>query len=619
MSHARLFRGIGGTLAALGRRAAAACEGRFLDTLRRFVPTESSRWYKEYRLTASELARLAARVWPGHAPRFTIVIPVFNTPEQWLREAIASVLAQIYDRWELICVDDGSSKPGAAAVLSEFARRDRRIVHLRNEKNAGVSAATNVGLRRASGDYVCFMDHDDYLEPHALWRVADAILSTGADFVCCDEVVTAQHDLNAILQVQARPAFSYDYYLCHPYLVHLVVVRRTVAETIGGIDETMDISQDVDFNLRAFEVAQKIAHVPDVLYRWRKHASSTGHQRAHRVPEATSGALRRHLTRLGFDAEVKPGAQFNTFRVRFFPITRERVAIIVPTKNRRDLLSKCIESISATTEKGSFDLVVVDHESDEPETQAYLAALGKGSTVLRYSGAFNFSKLNNFAVAQIGAKYDYYLFMNNDIEAVEPGWFEAMLDLAKRADVGVVGATLLFPDRTVQHAGVVIGIEGRAEHAFKFAKFFSGNERVVGRDCSLVATRDYSAVTAACMLMRSRVFEEVGGFDERLAVGFNDTDLCLRVVQRGYKVLNHAHAVLVHHESATRGTSKSDPHPEDTALFVSRYRELMETGDPYYSPLLSTADPRFRLRKNARCAAAVAARTVSDFLPRKAR
>jgi GT2 family glycosyltransferase len=617
VAQARRVRGIGGTLAALGRGAGAACRWRIAGTFWRLARRETSRWYENYRLNAREVAHLSERHWPAHAPRFTVVIPVFNTPERWLREAVASVLGQIYERWELVCVDDGSSNPEVAAVLDEFSRRDPRIVHLHNERNRGVSAATNAGLRRASGDYVCFMDHDDYLEPHALWRVADAILATGADFVCCDEVVTAERDLNVVLQVQARPAFSHDYYLCHPYLVHLVAVERALAEKIGGVDETLDISQDVDFNLRAFEVARKVAHVPDILYRWRKHAGSTGHRRAHRVPDATCGALRRHLARLGFEADVRPGAQFNTFRIRFFPVTRERVAVIIPTKNRRDLLEKCITSIRATTVAGSFDLVVVDHESDDPETRAYLADVARQGTVLRYAGEFNFSRLNNFAAAQIGGRYDYYLFMNNDIEAVEAGWFEAMLDLAKRADVGVVGATLLFPDRTVQHAGVIIGIHGRAEHAFKFARFFSGNERAVGRDCSLVATRDYSAVTAACMMMRSRVFDEVGGFDENLAVGFNDTDLCLRVIRRGYKVLNHAHAVLVHHESATRGRSAADQHPRDTALFTSRYRELIRTGDPYYSPLLSTADPRFRLRENARSAEYVAARTVSDFRPRK--
>jgi len=577
----------------------------------------SSRWFQHFRLSAQQLGRMRARRWPEHAPLITIVVPVFDPPEAWLREALSSVLGQIYDRWELVCVDDGSTSPHVEAVLDEFTRKDARIVRLRNERNLGVAATTNIGLKRASGDFVCFMDHDDCLEPHALWRVADAILSTGADFVYCDEVITAQADLDAVLHVCARPAFSYDYYLCHPYLVHLVVVRRALAETLGGIDEGLDISQDVDFNLRAFEVAQKIAHVPDVLYRWREHSGSTGHLRADRVSEATCGALRRHLARLGFEAEVGPGPRFNTYRIRFFPVTRERVAVVIPTKNRRDLLQKCIESLLATAGEGSFDLVVIDHDSDMADAQAYLGELAQRHTVLRYPGDFNFSKLNNFAVEQIKGKYDYYLFMNNDIEAIEPGWFEAMLDLGKRADVGVVGATLLFPDKSVQHAGVVVGLLGCAEHAFKFAKAFSIAGRALGRDCSLVATRDYSAVTAACMLMRARVFDEVGGFDERLSVGFNDTDLCLRVARRGYKVLNHADAVLLHHESATRGKSATDPHPDDSALFKARYRGLIEVGDPFYSPLLSTGDTRFELRAKARCAEAIGARTVADFLPRR--
>ena len=607
------------SITALFRLGPAEWKGRLVDAYRRSLRTneqmDDSPWFWNYRMTSGQLRNLEEKEWPQQSPRFSVVMPVYNTPETWLKQAIESVRRQVYRNWELICVDDGSSVPHVASILEEFARREPRVVHLSNTKNLGVSASTNVAIRRASGDYISFMDHDDCLEPHALWRFADAIVSDGADFLYSDEAVTASEDTAHVLQILARPAFSYDYYVSHPYFVHMITVRRSLVEEIQGLDESLDVSQDVDFNLRALERAGRVTHIPDILYRWREHPTSAGHIRAHRVMEATRGVLHRHFARLGFKAEIKSAAHFNTFDVQFFPNTRERVAVVIPTRNHGGLLRSCIESIQATTENGSFDLVIIDHDSDERETQLYLRELESSCTMITYTGEFNFSKMNNFAIEQIRGHHDYYLFMNNDIEALDSGWFEAMLDRAKRPDVGVVGATLLFPDRTVQHAGVIIGMYGCAEHAFKFADFYSNGERFEARGCSLVATRDYSATTAACMLIRAEVFHEVEGFDETLPIGFNDTDLCLRVAARGYKILNHANAVLIHHESATRGRRGGDPHPEDSKRFKQRYRDMIDGGDPYHSPLLSVDDPLCVLRTGAHCPSQVRPRTTFRFLP----
>ena len=615
------------SLFTLLRRVVAASIGsdrtrwkaRLVDNYKRSLrePDHCTPWFNHFRLRGEQLRELGAREWPAPRPSFSIVMPIHDAPQTWLREAIESVLGQIYAHWELLCIDDGSSGSHVAPLLRDFARRDPRIVFLSNERNMGVSAATNSALRKASGDYVCFMDHNDYLEPHALWRFADAIVSDDPDFLYSDEAQVAADDLNRILHVSARPAFSYDYYLSHPYFVHLVAVRRSLASDVQGLDESLGISQDVDFNLRALERAERVAHVPDILYRWREHTGSTGHALAPHVEDTTRAMLTRHLARLGYEAEVRSGPTFNVYDVRFFPVTRERVAIIIPTRNRCDLLRQCVDSIHATTPEDSFDLVVVDHESDDPETIAYLRGLAPRHTVIRYEGKFNFARLNNHAVAELDGRYDYLLFMNNDVEATSPGWFEKMLDHAKRPDVGVVGATLLFADRTVQHSGVTVGMYGCAEHTFKSVSYLKDGERCAGRGCSLVATRDSSAVTAACMMMRAEVFDEVGGFDEALVVGFNDTDLCLRVRDRGYKVLNHGTAVLTHYESATRGPHAGDPHPEDSAFFKRRYRSLIAAGDPYFSPLLCLLDPKVVLKAQARCPLHLAPRTVADFLPRR--
>ena len=585
------------------------------------VPMSSaSDWFAHYRPRPAALDALRASSWPQEAPCLSVVMPVWNTPERWLREAVASVLAQTYVKWELICVDDASSAGHVPPVLSEAAKSDSRVRVLRNAKNLGVAATTNVAIRAASGEYVVFMDHDDVLEPQALHRFAQAILQQGADMLYGDEVLTAQEDLDRILHVSARPALSYDYYVSHPYFVHPIAVRRELALKVGGLDEGLSISHDVDFNLRVLERAETVSHIPDILYRWRQVANSSGHQKAEQVTQTTIGVITRHLERLGFGAQVSAGPIFNTYRTRFSGdvcSTQGKVAIIVPTKNREDLLRMCVESIEATTSPEAYDLVVVDHDSDSPSAQAYLKSISTRHTVIPYSGIFNFSQINNFAISRLSRGYAYYLFMNNDIEAVEPGWLDSMCDLAARRDVGVVGAMLLYPDRTVQHAGVVMGMHGAAEHAHKWVPFYHRGRRAPGYDQALVSTRDFSAVTAACMLMRTEVFHEVGGYDEKLVVGFNDVDLCLRIGLAGYKILNDAHAVLIHHESASRGKSTTDPHPEDSSLFTTRYKDIITGGDPFFSPLLSDKEARIVLKPGVQWQPEIVVRSTRGFLPCK--
>lgn len=519
--------------------------------------------------------------------RLSIVMPIYETPEEWLREALDSVVAQWCGNWHLVCVDDASASPHVAAVLAEYAALDPRITVVLRARNGGIASAVNAGLAAAHGDYVAFMDHDDILEPDAChWLLRGA--ASGADLVYSDEIVTGV-SATSLMRLVARPAFSYDYYLSHPYFVHLVCVRRSLAEAVGGWDESMSISGDVDFVLRVLERAGAVAHVAAPLYRWRTHPGSAGHAAAERVMEATKGALQRHLKATGWAATVSDGPSFNQFRVDW-PDDGRLALVVVATRDRVDLLRPCLESLRATTSPDEVRLVVVDHCSTDPETVEYLSSLAGKAAVMRYEGPFNYPAINNAAVRAHGEGCGYVLLLNNDVEATEAGWLGRMRSLARRPDVGAVGAVLLYPDGTVQHAGVIIGLNGPADHAHKFKRFRQeSGGREPGYNGSLSSVREWSAATAACLMMRMEVFLAVGGLDEALTVGFNDTDLCLRIRAAGLKVLVDPFAVLLHKESATRAETREVDHPADTALFQDRWCALLESGDPFYNPALSLA------------------------------
>ena len=570
-------------------------------------------WFARYR-AAADYGAIQCR---GSA-QFSIVMPVYKVRPEWLAEAIASVVGQTYPHWELICVDDGSKDDLLNAILARAASNDPRVKYITLEQNQGVSRATNIGIEQATGEYLLFMDHDDMLEPHGLARLSDAAFSEDADILYGDEVVTSEN-LEEIIGVQLRPAFSHTYYLSYPFFVHPVAVRSALARRIGGLNTSLTISQDIDFVLRALEIAKNVTHIPDILYRWRTHPESTGRTYKQDAINFTTCALKtEHLRRIGFDdADVRPGPSFNTFNVRYFGVSSGRILGVIPTKNQAGLLRLSIETLRETTKGLDLDLVIIDHQSDDPETLSYLRELehSGAARILSYQGKFNYSAINNYAVFNSGAGYDYYLFLNNDIEATKPGWLDAMLDLAMRADVGAVGATLLYPDGTVQHSGVIVGMHDSAEHAFKTVLFRSDE---AGYGASLHATREYSAVTAACMLVPAEVFHAVGGYDEKLEVGYNDTDLCLRIGQKGYRVVNCAEAILVHHESASRGKSLDgrDRHPRDSALFRRRYKDFLRGTDPHFSPLLAKDNPTFVLDFSARLATRIDYATVTDFLPK---
>lgn len=559
------------------------CVARFRDRLRG--------------LPAAKVERFKRRFCNRSAIGISVVMPVYNTPAAWLDQAIGSVLGQWHGRWELICVDDGSTEPGTAEILDRYAAMDERITVLRPGTNRGISAATNLGIAAAVHELVAFMDHDDILEPSALHFMAKAFEPGDVDLAYSDEVVTDENP-DHFLEFQGRPAFSFDYYLSHPYFVHLIVCRTSLAREIGGLDEGLSVSQDVDFVLRALERAKGIAHVPLFLYRWRTHRTSTGHDKADQVTANTCRALKRSLARVHPGCEVAPGHTFNTYRVRW-PDVPGKTLIVVPTKNALSFLKTTVESIERHTDGREYELVIVDHESDDPATRRYLSGLADRVRIHQYRGAFNFSSMNNGAVRRFGAGCRYLLFLNNDVEILSDGWLGRLRSLAGRPDVGAVGPMLVYGNDLVQHAGVIVGFDGVAEHALKLVPAYHDGRRNAGYNAALTSTRDVSAVTAACLMMRRDVFEAVGGFDEGLEIGFNDTDLCLRVRERGYRVLYDGDVVIRHFESASRNAAAALlKHPENTAMFKERWQAIIADSDPFYNPLLSPEGTDHVLRRS---------------------
>lgn len=532
-------------------------------------------------------------------PKISILMPVYNTKEEWLRKAIDSTILQIYENWELCICDDASTLPHIKAVLKHYERIDPRIRVIYSKANSGVAAASNRALKICVGDYVALLDHDDILEPHALHFMAKAIIEKRPDIIYSDEVLMSEDGVTKIGHA-CRPSFSLDYLRSHPYIVHIVAYRRELLMKINGFNESLSISQDYDLLLRASEVSTKIVHIAEVLYKWRIHEDSSGHNKKNLVMQVSKNIIKQHLIRSGFkDFQVDNGDLFNFFRVRYKLNPENKVAIIIPTKNMGKLVRQCIESIENTTPSSLYDIFVIDHSSTDPASVEYFTKLRQKHTVLRYEGAFNFSHMNNWAVAQLKKKYSHYLLLNNDVEAINSGWLERMLEFGQQSDIGVVGAKLYYPDRkTIQHAGVCVGMFGIAEHFGKFMNkyFINTSDLQPGYMGSLIVSREVSSVTAACMLIKSNIYNQLGGLDEYAQIGFGDVDLCLRVLNSGKRIIFCAEAELIHHESFTRGKSESDPHLEDSCYFIQRWSAFIEIGDPYYSPNLSLVNTNWGLK-----------------------
>jgi GT2 family glycosyltransferase len=525
-------------------------------------------------------------------PLISIAVPVFNTPERYLRTTLSSVVNQLYPNWELCVSDDGSTAPHIATVLREYASRDPRIKVVSRAANGGISAATNSAIEVATGEFIAFLDHDDVLPIHALYMVASEI-ARDADL----DVIYSDEDKISRSGWRYDPHFKSDWnpdlFRSQNMIAHLGVYRTSLVRKVGGLRTEFDGSQDYDLALRVVEQTrpQRIRHIPHVLYHWRAAANSTA-RLADAKPYAAIAArkaVQDHLRRQGIRAEVAFAKGSRFLEARYALDTEPSVSIIIPTKDQRELLSRCVDGILNRTRYENIEVLIVDNRSNEKETQAYLRKLSAASQVrvLRYSENFNFSKINNWAVARSSG--EILLFLNNDTEVIGPDWLRHMVANACRPEVGAVGARLLYPSGRVQHGGVILGMSGVGGH------FHLGRRRLdPGYFGRALLQQNLSAVTAACLAMRRRVFDEVGGFNARdLRVAFNDVDLCLRIRQRGYLIVWTPLAELYHHESVSRGSdllpARHQEFLRENEYMRSKWGRVLDR-DPYFNPNLSLRD-----------------------------
>ena len=535
-------------------------------------------WLRQHAPTPAALAeqRAASRTWP-YRPRISLVMPVYNTRPEWLYDAVESVRAQTYGNWELCIVDDASSDPATRRALRAY-RWQRRIRIARLGENAGIAAASNRGLELATGEFVGFLDHDDLLKPNAMYEVV-ALLNRrrDLDFIYSDEDKLDPD--GRLVDPFFKPDWSPELLLTTNYVTHFAVYRASMIDRVGRLRRGYDGSQDHDLALRITEATDRIAHIPLPLYTWRKVPGSAAASPDAKPWAYVAGAqaLRDALRRRGLEGDVGPGLWKGSHRVRFRVQGDPSVGILIPTRDRVDLLRRCIESVERCSTYPNFELLIVDNGSREPETLEYLAQV-KGR-VIEYPGAFNFAHMMNLAAHE--ARTDMLVFLNNDTEVIAPGWMEAMLEFAQQAQVGAVGARLLYPEGHPQHEGVIMGLGRGTAGNVDHGGYFSLGQSVLNA----------SAVTAACMMTRAKLFCELGGFDEALRVAFNDVDFCLRVVQAGYRIVYTPYAELYHFESASRGNLHP---PEDETFFRRRWGDPGEITDPYYNPNLDLMRP-FRI------------------------
>jgi GT2 family glycosyltransferase len=524
-----------------------------------------------------------------YTPCVSILMPVYNVPETYLRQAIESVRNQVYTNWQLCIADDNSPNGAVRDVIQEYAQLDSRIKYLFRSENGHISRATNSAAELATGEFLAFLDHDDELREHALYMmVRELQVHRDTDLLFSDE------DKITPDGVRHDPYFKSDWnpelLLCHNCVCHFTVVRRDLFERLGGLRSECNGAQDWDLALRVSEATtrERIRHIPHILYHWRVIEGSTAKETAAKpyVTAAQIRAVSEHLERRGDrGAQVESIPELSMLRVRYaVPQPEPLVTLIVPTYNQQKLLEQCVEGILNGTSYRTIDLIVVDNRSDDPKTLQYLQELPSKDSrvrVIRDDGAFNFARINNDAVKH--ARGSILGFINNDIQVIRPDWLSEMVANLCRKDVAAVGARLLFPNGTVQHAGVITGIGGVAGHQFKT---YSVNS--LGYFCRAILPQNLSAVTAACMLVHTELFHKVGGFDEQhLAVAFNDIDLCLKLREAGGLIVYTPYAELLHHESVSRGYEDS---PEKKARFNREYKAMQDrwgaklTSDPFYNP-----------------------------------
>ncbi len=531
-------------------------------------------------------------------PLISLVMPVYNVRPDWLRKAVGSVLNQSYQNWQLCVADDCSTDPFLKDLLEQLSNEDPRIVVSFLGGNIGIAGASNAAFKLAEGEFIGLLDNDDELAPNALLEVVKVINQfSEVDFIYSDEDKISENGNR--YDGFFKPDWSPDTLRSYNYVCHFSVIRKTLMETVGGFREGFDGSQDYDLFLRVGEKARYVHHIPQILYHWRAIEGSVGKRGDAKMYAYDSArkALQEHLDRVGIEGSVEAGQFLGSYRIRHSLKSPSEIAILIPTKDKVDVLKRCISSILIRSTYLNYKVIIIDNGSIEKETFAYYDTLKSNDRIqiLTYDKPFNFSAINNFAVSQTDA--EYILFLNNDTEVITPNWLEEMAGYLQQKNVGAVGSLLYYSNDTVQHGGIIMGIGGIAGHSHKY---FSRND--YGYFGRLKVSQNLSAVTAACLMTTKTVFNKVGGFEEKLSHAFNDVDLCLKIREQGYRIVYTPFAEMYHHESVSRGYENT---PEKKQRF-NREREFCEECwghvlskvDPYYNKNLSLSREDFSICSN---------------------
>lgn len=526
--------------------------------------------------------------------RFSILVPLYNTPRKFLTEMLDSVVNQTYENWQLCLADGSDGEHGfVEEICREYAAKDGRICYRKLEKNEGISGNTNECLKMAEGDFIGLFDHDDVLHPSALYEYMKKICEEDADYIYCDETTfKGNKTIDDMLTLHFKPDFAIDNLRANNYICHFSVFDKKLLEGMELFRSQFDGSQDHDMILRLTSRAKHVAHVPKLLYYWRSHKASVAadiNAKSYAI-EAARGAVADHLTVNGFENfEIVSTKAFETiFRVKYEIQGNPKISIVIPNKDHAEDLSRCVESILKQSTYDNYEIIIVENNSVTPEIEEYYKSLEKYANIriVRYEGEFNYAKINNFGVSF--AAGEYLVLLNNDTQVISINWMEELLMFAQRKDVGAVGAKLYYADKTIQHAGIVIGLGAHRTAGHTHYRVAQTNLGYMGRLCY---AQDVTAVTGACLMVRRSVYEELGGLDESFAIALNDVDFCLRLREKGLLNVWNPYCELYHFESISRGLDdageKARRYDEESARFREKWKEALTKGDPYYNPNFS--------------------------------
>lgn len=533
-----------------------------------------------------------------YAPKISILVPVYNTPETFLRQMIESVQKQTYGNWELCIANANPANEQVKVILKEYTANDARVKVTDVPENEGIAQNTNKALEIADGTFIGLLDHDDVLAENALYEVVKELnkaVDTDVIYTDEDKVSTA---MDEYFSPNFKPDFNLDMLRSNNYFCHFFVAKKELIETVGGFRGEYNGAQDYDLFLRCIEKAERIAHIPKILYHWRVHQESTADNPLSKMYAYDAGqkAIEQHLKRCGVTAEVSKTENLGFYRVKYQQEGSPLVSILIPNKDQKDTLDQCLKSIEARTDYENYEIIIIENNSTEQETFEYYKQIKNPKIrVIEWKDEFNYSAINNFGVRH--AKGEYLLFLNNDIEVINSDWLGEMLSNCQREEVGAVGAKLYYPDNTVQHAGVIVGIGGVAGSVFVGLK-----RGYTGYMHRASIQQNLSAVTAACMMVKKSAFEEVGGFEEELKVAFNDIDFCLKIREKGHLIVYDPYVELYHYESKTRGaedtTEKIRRFQSEIEYMRSHWSSILKNGDPAYNPNLSLKKWDYSLRVN---------------------